>query len=77
MRIARLGAINQEKPALIVSNTEAVFVDDLITDFNRIELEKSAISKLEKLDISGRNKVLQNMLCTYKHQLFQYLCTRQ
>jgi 2-keto-4-pentenoate hydratase/2-oxohepta-3-ene-1,7-dioic acid hydratase in catechol pathway len=57
MRIARLGAINQEKPALIVSNTEAVFVDNLITDFNRTELEKSAILKLEKLDISSRNKV--------------------
>ncbi|MEN9758589.1 MAG: hypothetical protein RL270_541 [Actinomycetota bacterium] len=57
MRIARLGPINQEKPAVIVSDTEAVFVDDVISDFNRIELENSAISKLEKLDLSTRPKV--------------------
>jgi hypothetical protein len=35
MRIARLGEINKEKPAVLISDTEAVFVDDLITDFNR------------------------------------------
>jgi 2-keto-4-pentenoate hydratase/2-oxohepta-3-ene-1,7-dioic acid hydratase in catechol pathway len=57
MRIARLGPINQEKPAVIVSNTEAVFVDDVISDFNRIELENSAISKVEKIDLSSRPKV--------------------
>ena len=57
MRIARLGPINQEKPAVIVSDTEAVFIDDVISDFNRIELENSAISKLEKLDLSSRPKV--------------------
>lgn len=57
MRIARLGPINQEKPAVIVSDTEAVFVDDVISDFNRIELENSAISKVEKLDLSTRPKV--------------------
>ena len=57
MRIARLGPINQEKPAVIVSDTEAVFIDDVISDFNRIELENSAISKVEKLDLSSRPKV--------------------
>lgn len=57
MRIARLGSINQEKPAVIVSDTEAVFVDDVISDFNRIELENSAISKVEKIDLSSRPKV--------------------
>lgn len=57
MRIARLGPINQEKPAVIVSDTEAVFIDDVISDFNRIELENSAISKIEKLDLSSRPKV--------------------
>jgi len=57
MRIARLGPINQEKPAVIVSDTEAVFIDDVISDFNRIELENSAISKVEKLDLSTRPKV--------------------
>ena len=57
MRIARLGPINQEKPAVIVSDTEAVFVNDVISDFNRIELENSAISKVEKLDLSTRPKI--------------------
>jgi 2-keto-4-pentenoate hydratase/2-oxohepta-3-ene-1,7-dioic acid hydratase in catechol pathway len=57
MRIARLGPINQEKPAVIVSDSEAVFIDDVISDFNRIELENSAISKVEKLDLSSRPKV--------------------
>ena len=57
MRIARLGPINQEKPAVIVSDTEAVFIDDVISDFNRIELENSAISKIEKIDLSSRPKV--------------------
>jgi 2-keto-4-pentenoate hydratase/2-oxohepta-3-ene-1,7-dioic acid hydratase in catechol pathway len=57
MRIARLGPINQEKPAVIVSDSEAVFIDDVISDFNRIELENSAISKVEKIDLSTRPKV--------------------
>ena len=57
MRIARLGPINQEKPAVIVSDSEAVFIDDVISDFNRIELENSAISKVEKIDLSSRPKV--------------------
>jgi 2-keto-4-pentenoate hydratase/2-oxohepta-3-ene-1,7-dioic acid hydratase in catechol pathway len=57
MRIARLGPTNSEKPALIINETEAVFVDDLISDFNRSELENSAISKLEKLDLTDRKKV--------------------
>ena len=57
MRIARLGEVNQEKPAVLISDTEAVFVDDLITDFNRSELENGAIAKLQKADLSTRAKV--------------------
>ncbi|MEY4313981.1 MAG: hypothetical protein RIS93_561 [Actinomycetota bacterium] len=57
MRIARLGQINKEKPAVVISDTEAVFVDDLIADFNRIELENGAIAKLTKADLSSRPKV--------------------
>ena len=57
MRIARLGEINKEKPAVLISDTEAVFVDDLITDFNRAELENGAIAKLQKADLSTRAKV--------------------
>ena len=58
MRITRLGEFNKEKPAVLVSDTKAVFVDDLITDFNRAELENGAIAKLQKADLSSRSKVL-------------------
>jgi 2-keto-4-pentenoate hydratase/2-oxohepta-3-ene-1,7-dioic acid hydratase in catechol pathway len=58
MRIARLGEINKEKPAVLISDTEAVFVNDLITDFNRYELENGAIAKLQKADLSSRSKVV-------------------
>ena len=57
MRIARLGEVNKEKPAVLISDTEAVFVDDLIADFNRTELENGAIAKLQKADLNNRNKV--------------------
>lgn len=39
MRIARLGEFNKEKPAVVLNDTEAVFVDDVIADWNRVELE--------------------------------------
>jgi 2-keto-4-pentenoate hydratase/2-oxohepta-3-ene-1,7-dioic acid hydratase in catechol pathway len=58
MRIARLGELNKEKPAVVISDTEAVFVDDLITDFNRAELENGAIAKLQKADLNSRSKVV-------------------
>ena len=58
MRIARLGELNKEKPAVIISDTEAVFVDDLIPDFNRAELENGAIAKLQKADLNSRSKVV-------------------
>ena len=57
MRIARLGLLNKEKPAVLVSDTEAVFVDDLVADFNRIELENGAIAKIQKTDLTKRSKV--------------------
>jgi 2-keto-4-pentenoate hydratase/2-oxohepta-3-ene-1,7-dioic acid hydratase in catechol pathway len=57
MRIARLGQIYEEKPAVVVSDTEAVFVDDLISDVNRVELENGALEKLAKAVLSTRPKV--------------------
>ena len=57
MRIARLGAFESEKPAVIVSDTEAVFVDDVIKDWNRVELENGALSKVKALDLTSRPKV--------------------
>ena len=57
MRITRLGQLNKEKPAVVISDTEAIFVDDLISDFNRVELENGAIAKLAQADLSSRPKV--------------------
>jgi 2-keto-4-pentenoate hydratase/2-oxohepta-3-ene-1,7-dioic acid hydratase in catechol pathway len=36
---------------------EAVFVDDVIADWNRVELENGALEKVTKLDLSARPKV--------------------
>jgi 2-keto-4-pentenoate hydratase/2-oxohepta-3-ene-1,7-dioic acid hydratase in catechol pathway len=57
MRIARLGDINHEKPAIICDESEAVFVDDIISDWNRTELENGAMEKIRALDISKRPRV--------------------
>jgi len=57
MRIARLGEIHQEKPAIICNDSEAVFVDDIITDWNRTELENGALDKIRALNISDRPRV--------------------
>ena len=57
MRIARLGEFEREKPAVIVSETEAVFVDDVITDWNRPSLEAGAFEKVAALDLSSRPRV--------------------
>ena len=57
MRIARLGPFNQEKPAVIVSNSEAIFVDDVITDWNRFELENDAFTKVAALNLEERTRV--------------------
>jgi len=57
MKLARLGKFGSEKPAIVVSDTEAVFVDDVVADFNRETLSNGAIEKLKKLDLSSRPKV--------------------
>jgi 2-keto-4-pentenoate hydratase/2-oxohepta-3-ene-1,7-dioic acid hydratase in catechol pathway len=57
MKIARLGEFGKEKPAVIVSDSEAVFIDDVISDWNRTELENGALDKVKKLDLASRPKV--------------------
>jgi len=57
VKLARLGKFGFEKPAIVVSETEAVFVDDVVADFNRETLSSGAIEKLKKLDLSSRPKV--------------------
>ncbi|MCX6457563.1 MAG: fumarylacetoacetate hydrolase family protein [Actinobacteria bacterium] len=57
MKLARLGKFGFEKPAIVVSDTEAVFVDDVVADFNRETLSNGALDKLKKLDLTSRPKV--------------------
>ena len=57
MKLARLGNFGSEKPAIVISDNEAVFVDDVVADFNRETLSNGAIEKLKKLDLTTRPKV--------------------
>lgn len=57
MKIARLGEFGKEKPAVVISETQAVFVDDLISDWNRTELENGALEKVKKIDLASKSKV--------------------
>ena len=57
MKLARLGKLGSEKPAIVISDTQAVFVDDVVADFNRETLSNGAIEKLKKLDLTNRPKV--------------------
>ena len=57
MKLARLGKFGSEKPAIVISDTEAVFVDDVVADFNRETLSNGAIEKIRKLVLSSRPKV--------------------
>ena len=57
LKLARLGKIGSEKPAIVISDTQAVFVDDVVADFNRESLSNGAIEKLRKLDLTNRPKV--------------------
>lgn len=53
MKIARFGEIGSERPAVMVSGTEAVYVDHLIKDWNRDELEAGAFEKVKSADLSS------------------------
>lgn len=57
MKIARLGQLNQERPAVILDSSSAVFVDHIIKDWNRTELENGALEKVSKLDLKSLDKV--------------------
>ena len=52
MRIARVGAVGAEKPAVIVGD-EAVLVDSLISDWNRSSLEDGAFEKVAAATLSN------------------------
>jgi 2-keto-4-pentenoate hydratase/2-oxohepta-3-ene-1,7-dioic acid hydratase in catechol pathway len=52
MKIARFGALGSERPAVMISDSRAVYVDSLIKDWNRDELEAGALAKVEAADLS-------------------------
>ena len=53
MKIARFGQIGSERPAVMVNQTQAVYVDHLIKDWNRDELVAGALEKVKGADISS------------------------
>jgi len=57
LKLARLGNFGSEKPAVIINDLEAVFVDDVVSDFNRDSLSNGTLDKLKKLDFTNRPKV--------------------
>ncbi len=57
MKIARLGVYGHERPAVITSPTEAIFVDHLVRDWGRMELEAGALEKVKESDLSMLPKV--------------------
>ncbi len=52
MRIARVGAVGAEKPA-VIDGDEAVLVDSLIPDWNRSSLEQGALEKVAAATLQG------------------------
>jgi 2-keto-4-pentenoate hydratase/2-oxohepta-3-ene-1,7-dioic acid hydratase in catechol pathway len=54
MKIARFGNLGSERPAVMVNETQAVYVDHLIKDWNRPELEAGAFEKVKSADLSGQ-----------------------
>lgn len=57
MKLARLGLYGHELPAVVTSETEAVFVDHLVRDWGRAELESGALEKVQQCDLSALPKV--------------------
>lgn len=53
MKIARFGNIGSERPAVMINETQAVYVDHLIKDWNRDELTAGALDKVKNADLGG------------------------
>ena len=54
MKIARFGNLGSERPAVMVNETQAVYVDHLIKDWDRTELEGGAYEKVKSADLSSQ-----------------------
>lgn len=56
MKIARIGEVGRERPAVIVED-HAIFVDSLISDWSRSEIGLDALAKVQVADLAGLPKV--------------------
>jgi 2-keto-4-pentenoate hydratase/2-oxohepta-3-ene-1,7-dioic acid hydratase in catechol pathway len=54
MKIARFGQVGSERPAVMLNQNQAVYVDHLIKDWNRSELEAGAFEKVKSADLSSQ-----------------------
>lgn len=52
MRIARIGALGKERAA-VISGEKVIFVDSIISDWSRSELESGALQKVARADLSS------------------------
>lgn len=52
MRIARIGAVGKERAA-VISGQKVIFVDSIISDWSRSELESGALQKVARADLSS------------------------
>lgn len=57
MRLGRLGEFGKERAAVIVSDTEAVFVDDVVGDWSRDGFHAGAMEKVRALNLDSRPRV--------------------
>lgn len=54
MKIARFGSIGSERPAVMINETQAVYVDHLIKDWDRTALEAGALEKVKSANLSDQ-----------------------
>ena len=54
MKIARFGNVGSERPAVMINEKQAVYVDHLIKDWNRDELEAGAYSTVKNAELSSQ-----------------------
>jgi 2-keto-4-pentenoate hydratase/2-oxohepta-3-ene-1,7-dioic acid hydratase in catechol pathway len=52
MRIARIGEVGKERPA-VIQGSQVIFVDSIISDWTRTELEKQGLERVSAADLSG------------------------
>lgn len=57
MKLARLGPLYQERPAVVFNDKEAVFVDDLIADWDRVGLESGGLERVLNSNLRDRDVV--------------------